>query len=238
MPAGYGRILLKLSGEALAGPGEPVDAEACVPLARQIGQLQRTGVAIAIVVGGGNLYRARKGFFSQETGDRMGMLATVMNGLALAELLERQDVPCSLLGAFPAGIGVEVAGGRRAMEQLAAGRVVIFCGGTGQPYLTTDTAAALRALEIGADVLFKASSIDGIYAEDPRIGPQSRRFRKISFDEALSRRLAVMDGTAFCLCRDNGLPIVVFPMRQPDALLRAARGEEVGTLVAANLATE
>jgi uridylate kinase len=234
----YGRILLKLSGEVLAGQEEAIDPEAFAPLAAQICQLQQLGVHIAIVVGGGNLYRARRGLFSQEAGDRMGMLATVINGIALVELLERRAVPCALLGAFSSVPGVEVGDGRRARSLLADGKVVVFCGGTGQPYFTTDTAAAVRAMEIDAQVLLKASSVDGIYDGDPRIEPMARRFRKISFDEVLHRRLAVMDGTAFCLCRANALPIVVFPMRRPDALLQAVQGREIGTLVAENLATE
>jgi uridylate kinase len=231
----YGRILLKLSGESLAGDGASIDWSAFEPIGRQIAQIRRMGVGIGIVIGGGNIYRGRMGTFSRETGDRMGMLATEINGLALREFLGRLDVPCQLRSSlFPRG--GEFGEARRAMDE---GQTIIFSGGTGLPYFSTDTAAALRALEIGASVILKASTVDGIYDRDPRRDPAAKQFRRLTYDEAIRRRLDdVLDGEAFCLCRTHGIGLVIFNVRRPDALLGAVRGEEVGTLVTEGGTTE
>jgi uridylate kinase len=228
---GPGRILLKLSGEALGGDGECFSQKAALPILEQIGILLGRGVQVALVVGGGNVYRGRRGQFPQETGDRIGMLATVANGLALREFCAGCRIPCLLQSALPLPSLVDAVDPMRAREALEAGRLVIFCGGTGLPYFSTDTAAALRALDIRADVLLKASGVDGVYTADPRADPGARRFDGISYDEVLRLRLAVMDQEALCLCRSHRLPCVVFSMHRPNALLDLVGGERIGTRI-------
>jgi uridylate kinase len=200
-------------------------------LCGQIRALQERGVAVAVVVGGGNLYRGRRGKFSRETGDRMGMLATAMNGLALGEIFTNSRIPCRIQCALPLAPLIDPIDPPRAREALEKNQVVIFCGGTGLPYFTTDTAAALRALDIGADVLLKASTVDGVYDADPRTVPDARRYGEISYEEALQRRLSVMDGEAFSLCQTHRLPVIVFDFCRPNAILEILAGERLGTLV-------
>jgi uridylate kinase len=231
----YGRILLKISGEALLGSRTyGVDPGVCAFIATQVRQVQAEGVEVAIVVGGGNIFRglaaAAKGM-DRATGDYMGMLATVMNGLALQDALEKGGVPTRVMSAIAMNEVAEPYIRRRAMRHLEKGRVVILAAGTGNPYFTTDTAAALRAVEIGAQVLLKATKVDGVYTADPAIDPKAQRHERLTYAQVLNDRLAVLDSTAISLCMDNELPIVVFDMKEPDNIRRAALGEHVGTLI-------
>lgn len=231
----YRRILLKLSGEALAGPQgfglDPLRAEA---IAERVGEVRALGVDVAIVIGAGNLWRGRVGLdrgMDRATADYMGMLATVMNALALMDAMERHNLVTRVQSAVEMHAVAEPYIRRRAIRHLEKGRVVILGGGTGNPYFSTDTAAALRAMEIGADVLIKATKVDGVYDSDPMDNPDAVRFDRLSYIETINRRLAVMDSTAISLCMDNHLPILVLNLWDPDALKQALFGKHVGTLV-------
>ena len=233
----YKRVLLKLSGEVFGGEkGIGVDPLVLQDVARQIGDVVKTGVQVAIVVGGGNYFRGAE---LQELGmdraraDYMGMLGTVMNCLALQDFLEKINVDTRVQTAITMGQVAEPYVPRRAMRHLEKGRVVIFGAGAGMPFFTTDTVAAQRALEIGAEALLLAKSgVDGVYSADPKKDPKATRYDKISYDEVISRSLAVADAAAFSLCRENKLPIVVFDLLQNGNIARAVRGETIGTLVA------
>lgn len=231
----YGRILLKLSGEALGGEtGVSISAPAVQDMARQIREVRELGVQVVVVVGGGNIFRGLKGSergIERATGDYMGMLATIINALALQDSLEKIGVATRVQSAISMAQVAEPFIRRRAVRHLEKGRVVIFGGGTGNPYFSTDTAAALRANEIGAEVILKATKVDGIYDSDPKQNPKAKRFSQISYLDALQRQLKVMDSTAFSLCMDNKMPIIVFDLFRPHNLKRVVLGEKVGTLV-------
>jgi len=231
----YKRILLKLSGEALAPPeGRGVDPKAAEVLAKRIGEVHRLGVQVAVVIGAGNLWRGAEGLargMDRATADYMGMLATMMNALALMDAIERAGIPTRVQSAIEMRSVAEPYIRRRAIRHLEKGRVVILGGGTGNPYFSTDTAAALRAMEIGADVLIKATKVDGVYDADPKTNPDAKRFDHLPYIEVLNRRLQVMDATALSLCMDNNLPILVLNLWDESALRRALYGEPVGTLV-------
>ncbi len=231
----YRRILLKLSGEALLG-NRPygVDPEFSAFVARQVAEVQRLGVEIGIVVGGGNIFRglaAAAAGMDRATGDFIGMLATAMNALALQDSIERAGVPTRVMSAIMMNEVAEPYIRRRAVRHLEKGRVVIFAAGTGNPYFTTDTAAALRAVEIGAEVILKATKVDGVYDSDPLINPRARRYDRLTYEDVLRDRLQVLDATAVSLCMENDLPIVVFDLNKEDNITRVARGEAVGTLI-------
>ncbi len=231
----YSRILLKLSGEALGGEaGVGICPEAVQNMADQIGEVRELGVQVVVVVGGGNIFRGLTGSergIERATGDYMGMLGTVINALALQDALEKGGVPTRVQTAITMAQVAEPFIRRRAVRHLEKGRVVIFGGGTGNPYFSTDTAAALRANEIGAEVILKATKVDGVYDSDPKKNPQARRFAEITYLEALQKQLKVMDSTAFSLCMDNRMPIIVFELFRPHNLKRVVMGEKVGTLV-------
>jgi len=232
----YKRVVLKLSGEALREPGsrDNISPQIVSALAAQIAEVQKLGVELAIVVGGGNIWRglaASHRGMNRTTADYMGMLATVINGLALLSALESLGVPVRAQTAIAMNNVAEPFILRRATRHLELGRVVIFVAGTGNPFFSTDTTAALRANEIGAQVILKATKVDGIYDSDPLKNPDARRFDHITYTEALSRRLQVMDSTAFSLCMDNHMPIIVFDMNNPNNIRAAIVGEKVGTLV-------
>jgi uridylate kinase len=231
----YRRILLKLSGEALGGTaGIGICPTAVHDVARQIRQVRELGVEVVIVVGGGNIFRGLQGSeqgIDRATGDYMGMLATVINALALQDALEKLKVATRVQSAIAMAQVAEAFIRRRAMRHLEKGRVVIFGGGTGNPYFSTDTAAALRANEVGADVILKATKVDGIYDSDPKKNPNAKRYTNITYLQALQKQLKVMDSTAFSLCMDNKMPIIVFDLFGPDNLVRVVRGEKVGTTV-------
>jgi len=231
----YRRILLKLSGEALGGPsGTGIDPEVVQRMARQIKEVRALGVEVVIVVGGGNIFRGVSGSekgIERATGDYMGMLATVINALALQDALEKIGVATRVQSAITMTQIAEPFIRRRAVRHLQKGRIVIFAAGTGNPYFSTDTAAALRANEIGADVILKATKVDGIYDCDPKKNPKAKRFAKIKYLDALKRQLKVMDSTAFSLCMDNHMPIIVFDLNQPHSIRRVVLGDGVGTVV-------
>ena len=231
----YSRILLKISGEALLGRRSyGVDPEMCLFIARQVREVAELGVNVAIVVGGGNIFRglaASARGMDRATGDYIGMLATVMNGLALQDALEKSDVPTRVMSAIAMNEVCEPYIRRRAVRHLEKGRVIILVAGTGNPYFTTDTAAALRAVEIGAEVLLKATKVDGVYDNDPMTHPDAKRHDRVDYAQMLNDRLQVIDSTAVTLCMENNLPIVVFDLNQPGHIQRAALGEPVGTLI-------
>jgi len=231
----YKRILLKLSGEALAGPdGYGINAQRAADIAQRVGQVRQMDVDVAIVIGAGNLWRGRTGQemgMDQATADYMGMLGTVMNALALMDALEKIKVETRVQSAIEMRTVAEPYIRRRAIRHLEKGRVVIFGGGTGNPYFSTDTAAALRAMEIDADILIKATKVDGVYDSDPSQNPNAKKFDTLSYIETLNRKLEVMDSTAVSLCMENNLPILVLNLWDAKALPRAIRGEKVGTLV-------
>jgi uridylate kinase len=231
----YSRILLKLSGEALMGEGNfGIDADVANRIAADIAEIQGLGVQTAIVIGGGNIFRgvaASARGMDRSTADYMGMLATVMNALALQDALEAQDVPSRVLSAIEMRAVAEPFIRRRAIRHLEKGRVVVFAAGTGNPYFTTDTAAALRAMEVKAEVILKATKVDGIYTADPVKYPDATRYERISYLQVLQDRLQVMDATAISLCMDNKLPIVVFNLRQAGNVRRVIMGEPIGTTV-------
>jgi uridylate kinase len=211
-----------------------VDPGVCIFIANQVREVVREGVEVAIVVGGGNIFRglaaAARGM-ERATGDYMGMLATVMNALALQDALEKAGMPTRVMSAIAMNEVAEPYIRRRAMRHLEKGRVVILAAGTGNPYFTTDTAAALRAVEIGATVLLKGTKVDGVYTADPNIDPNARRHEELTYSQVLADRLGVLDSTAVSLCMENDLPIVVFDMNAPDNIRRAAMGEPVGTRI-------
>ena len=229
----YRRVLLKLSGEALAGPsGYGIDPKAANVLAEKIQEVVALGVQVGVVIGGGNIWRgAGASGMDRATADQMGMLATVMNALALQDAVESLGLAVRVHTAVEMTALAEPYIRRRAMYQLEKGYVVILGAGTGNPFFTTDTAAALRAMELGADVLIKATKVDGVYEADPVLVPDARRFDHISYGEALTRGLRVMDLTALTLCQENDLPIIVLDLWQPDGISAVCRGESVGTLV-------
>src|SRR5271155_3548531 len=231
----YRRILLKLSGEALMGDLEyGTDPKRLQAVARQIRDVRDRGVEIAIVLGAGNLYRGIAGAaagMDRATADYMGMLAIVLNALQLQDALEKQDVHTRVQSAITISEVAEPYIRRRAMRHLEKGRVVIFAAGTGNPYFTTDTTAALRAVEIGADAILKATKVDGIYTADPKKDPTATRFERLEYMEVLQRGLEIMDSTAMALCMDNNLPIIVFDMSVPGNIRRVTFGEPIGTVV-------
>jgi uridylate kinase len=231
----FHRVLLKLSGEALGGEGgKGIDAAALRHMAGQIHEVRELGVQVVVVVGGGNIFRGLPGSergIERATGDYMGMLATIINSLALQDALEKIGVATRVQTAITMAQVAEPFIRRRAVRHLEKGRVVIFGGGTGNPYFSTDTAAALRATEIGAEVILKATKVDGIYDSDPKQNPKARRFAQISYLVALQKQLKVMDSTAFSLCMDNKMPIIVFDLFKPHNLKRVVMGEAVGTVV-------
>jgi len=233
----YKRVLLKLSGEALMGnENYGIDPAVATQIARDIAEIQGMGVETAIVIGGGNIFRgvaASARGMDRATADYMGMLATVINALALQDALEQQAVVTRVVTAIEMRAVAEPFIRRRAIRHLEKGRVVVFGAGTGNPYFSTDTAAALRAMEIKADVILKATKVDGIYDADPMVKPGAMRFDRISYLQVLEQRLKVMDATAISLCMDNRLPIVVFNLRTPGNIRRAISGEPVGSLVTA-----
>lgn len=232
----YKRIVLKLSGEALKDVtnGEPLDPAILKNLALSLKEIHSLGVQICLVVGGGNIFRGLSGSQSgvdRTTGDYMGMLATVINGLALMNALEKEGVPVRVQTAIPMEKIAEPFILRRAVRHLEKGRIVILVAGTGNPYFSTDTTAALRASELGADAILKATKVDGIYDKDPAKFPDAVKFDKISYLDALEKRLAVMDSTAFSLCMDNRIPIIVFNMNKPGNIVRVIEGQKIGTIV-------
>ncbi|HVA38722.1 MAG TPA: UMP kinase [Candidatus Dormibacteraeota bacterium] len=231
----YRRVLLKLSGEALAGSGLNIDPSITASISRQVAQVRDDGVAVAIVVGGGNIWRGKEAEahdgMERATADYMGMLATVINALALQDSLERVGVPTRVQTAIEMHQIAEPYIRRRAVRHLEKGRVVIFAAGTGNPYFTTDTTAALRAVEVGAEAIFKATKVDGVYSADPQTHPEATRYRTLDYLEVLQKGLAVMDNTALTLCMDNALPIIVFDLRQEGNIRRVIWGEEIGTYV-------
>jgi len=233
--AKYTRVLLKLSGESLGdASGIGIGPEAVHRMAAQICEVRDLGVEVVVVVGGGNIFRGLSGSergIERATGDYMGMLATVINALALQDALEKQGVPTRVQSAIAMAQVAESFIRRRAVRHLEKGRVVIFGGGTGNPFFSTDTAAALRANEIGAEVILKATKVDGIYDSDPKKNPDAKRYTQITYLEALQRQLKVMDSTAFSLCMDNKMPIIVFDFFREHNLRRVVLGEKVGTLV-------
>jgi uridylate kinase len=234
-PPKYRRVLLKLSGEALMGNEDyGIDPVVIKAIAAEIIGAQQAGVQIGVVIGGGNIFRgaglAESGM-DRVTGDHMGMLATVINALALADALEKLGAYSRVMSAIKINEVCEDYIRRRAIRHLEKGRIAIFAAGTGNPFFTTDSAAALRASEIGADLLLKATKVDGIYDADPKKNPGAKRFEELGYDEVIARNLQVMDTAAFALCRDNKVPLRIYDMMQPGALMRILRGESLGTLV-------
>jgi len=236
-PVQYRRVLLKLSGEVLMGDLDyGIEPTVIQRIAAEIATARNTGVEIAIVIGGGNIFRgaglARAGM-DRVTGDHMGMLATVMNALAIQDALESLDVYARVMSALQINEVCEDYIRRRAVRHLEKGRVVILAAGTGNPFFTTDTAASLRAIEIGADVLLKATKVDGVYDADPANNPDAKRFETVSYDQVLSDKLLVMDATAIVMCRDNNLPLRIFDLTRANALVQAMSGDDIGTVVTA-----
>ncbi|QZZ22609.1 UMP kinase [Leptothermofonsia sichuanensis E412] len=231
----YQRVLLKLSGEALMGDlSYGIDPTIVQDIAQEVADVAASGVQVAIVVGGGNIFRGVKGAASgmdRATADYIGMIATVMNAMTLQDALERMGVPTRVQTAISMQEVAEPYIRRRAIRHLEKGRVVIFGAGSGNPFFTTDTTAALRAAEIGADVLFKATKVDGVYDSDPRTNPQARRFQTLTYGHILTQDLRVMDSTAISLCKDNNIPIIVFDLSVKGNVRRAVMGEQIGTLV-------
>jgi len=235
MAGKYKRILLKLSGESLMGDQDfGISADMLKHYATQVSDLVESGLQVAIVIGGGNIYRglqAKASGIERTQGDYMGMLATVINGMALQSAIEAAGMKTRLISAIKMDAIAEPYIRRKAVRHLEKGRVVIFSAGTGSPFFTTDSAAALRAIELNADVILKGTRVDGIYTADPLLDKTAKRFEKLSFDQVISLGLNVMDMTAFTLCKENDLPIIVFDINQPKNLKRIIEGEAVGTLV-------
>ena len=231
----YKRVLLKLSGEALMGEHDfGIDPKVLDRMALEIGALIGIGVQVGLVIGGGNLFRGaalNAAGMDRVTGDHMGMLATVMNGLAMRDALERSNIRTRVMSAIPMSGVVEHYDRRRALRDLKDGDVVIFCAGTGNPFFTTDSAACLRGIEIEADVVLKATKVDGVYSADPVKDPSAEKYERLTYDEVLDKKLGVMDLTAICLCRDQGMPVRVFNMNKPGVLTRIVVGEHEGTLI-------
>ncbi len=231
----YTRILLKLSGEALMGDrGAGIDGAVIGRLAQEIAELCAFGVQVGLVIGGGNIIRgaqtAGQGL-ERATGDYMGMLATVLNALAMQDAIEHQGRPVRVMSALKINQVCEDYIRRRAIRHLEKGRVTIFAAGTGNPFFTTDTAASLRAIEIGADLLIKATKVDGVYSDDPVKNPAASFYKRLTYDEALDQRLSVMDATALVLCRDHNMPLRVMNVFEPGAVMRLVRGEDIGSLI-------
>jgi len=235
MAPAYKRVLLKLSGEALMGPDAfGINRATIETMVADIGAVVRLGVELAIVIGGGNIFRGvalGAGGMDRATADYMGMMATIMNAMALQDAMRRAGIEARVQSALNVEQVVEPYIRPKAMRYLEEGKVVIFAAGTGNPFFTTDTAAALRGSEIGAELVLKATKVDGVYSADPKKDPRATRYAAITFDEALARKLQIMDATAFALCRDQRLPIRVFDIFKPDALRRVVLGEDEGTLV-------
>ena len=234
-PLKYRRILLKLSGEALMGNGDyGIDPDIISGLAKEIIEAQKAGAEIGVVIGGGNIFRgaglAANGM-DRVTGDHMGMLATVINALAMQDALEKQGAYARVMSAIKINQICEDYIRRRAVRHLEKGRIALFAAGTGNPFFTTDSAAALRATEINAELLLKATKVDGIYDSDPKKNPDAKRFDVLTYDEVLKRNLQVMDTAAFALCRDNDIPLRIYDMGREGALMRILQGEDIGTLV-------
>ena len=231
----YRRVLLKLSGEALMGEDAfGINRHTLAELVRDIGEVQRQGVELAIVIGGGNIFRGvalGASGMDRATADYMGMMATIMNAMALQDTMRNAGIQARVQSALNVEQVVEPYIRPKAMRYLDEGKIVIFAAGTGNPFFTTDTAAALRGSEVGAEVVLKATKVDGVYSADPKKNPKAVRYARISFDEALAHNLQIMDATAFALCRDQGLPIRVFNISRPGALKRVVSGEDEGTLV-------
>ncbi|MBS7351046.1 MAG: UMP kinase [Comamonas sp.] len=229
------RILLKLSGEALMGDDQfGINRATIERMVAEIVEVSKVGVQVAVVIGGGNIFRGVAGGsvgMDRATADYMGMLATVMNALALADAMDKQGLTARVMSAIGIEQVVEPYVRPKALQYLEEGKVVVFAAGTGNPFFTTDTAAALRGAEIGAEVVLKATKVDGVYTADPMKDPAATRYEKLAFDEAIGRNLGIMDATAFALCRDQKLPIRVFSIVKPGALLRVVMGEDEGTLV-------
>lgn len=231
----YQRVLIKFSGEALMGDQQfGIDPGVVKYVAHEIAGLIRAGVQVGVVVGGGNIFRGvslASAGMERATADHMGMLATVINSLSLQDAVEHEGVKCRVMSALPIHQVCEDYIRRRAIRHLEKGRVVIFAAGTGNPFFTTDSAASLRGIEINAQLVLKATKVDGIYTADPKKDPHATRYERLTYDEVLDRRLAVMDATAIVLCRDQNLPLRVYDMNKPGALLRIIAGENEGTLV-------
>jgi len=231
----YRRILLKLSGEALMGDSDyGIDPGVIQRIAGEIHELLEAGLEVGLVIGGGNIFRGAglaQGGMDRVTGDHMGMLATVINSLAMQDALEKLGSQCRVMSALQINQVCEDYIRRRAVRHLEKGRVVIFAAGTGNPFFTTDSAASLRAIEMGVDIMLKATKVDGIYSDDPVRNPDAKRYERIGYDEAINKKLAVMDATALVLCRDQGVPLRVFDLHTPGNLRRVATGQDVGTLV-------
>ncbi len=238
MPRTYTRVLLKMSGEALMGDkGYGVDPQTVDFLAKEIKDVASTGVQLSIVIGGGNIFRGVQASLQgmeRASADYMGMLATVINALALQNALEKYSLPTRVQSAIEMKELAEPYIRRRAIRHLEKGRIVIFAAGTGNPYFTTDTAAALRAMEIGADVILKGTKVDGVYSSDPVRDPKAKKFKQLTYMDVLKRGLGVMDSTAVSLCMDNNLPIVVFNLRGKGNIRKAIEGKSIGTLVRGN----
>lgn len=231
----YRRILLKLSGEALMGDRDyGIDPAMIGRIAREVHQLSTAGVEVGLVIGGGNIFRGAglaEGGMERVTGDQMGMLATVINSLAMQDALEKLGTRCRVMSALKINQVCEDYIRRRAVRHLEKGRVVIFAAGTGNPFFTTDSAASLRAIEIDAEIMLKATKVDGVYDSDPVHNPNAVRYESLSYDEAIVKKLGVMDATALVLCRDHGMPVRVFDLLAPGNLGRIVNGDSVGTLV-------
>jgi uridylate kinase len=231
----YNRILLKLSGEALmGGKSYGIDPETLSVYCAQIKEVATSGVEVAIVIGGGNIFRGLQGAaegFDRVQGDYMGMLATVINSMALQAELEKQGVATKLLSGLNIDPIAESTSGRKVKDNLSEGKVVIISGGTGNPFFTTDSASALRAVEINADVLLKGTRVDGVYTTDPEKDSNAVKFETLTFDEAYEKQLKIMDMTAFTLCRENNMPVLVFDMNTKGNLLKVVKGENIGTVV-------
>ncbi|MDP1519501.1 UMP kinase [Porticoccus litoralis] len=231
----YKRILLKLSGEELMGEeGFGIDPKVLDRMALEIGQLVGIGVQVGLVIGGGNLFRGaalHEAGMERVTGDHMGMLATMMNGLAMRDALDRNNISARVMSAIPMSGVVEHYDRRTAVRYLASGDVVIFSAGTGNPFFTTDSAACLRGIEIGAEIVLKATKVDGVYSADPMKDPSATMYTRLTYDDALQQKLGVMDLTAICLCREHDMPLRVFRMSKPGALLSIVVGGDEGTLI-------
>lgn len=235
-PSKYKRVLLKVSGEMLAGNvGFGLDAETLNYVADEIAKVHSAGFEIAMVVGGGNFIRgemlSEAGNIKRSSADQMGMMGTIINALALQSAIENRDIPTRVQSAINVSQVAEPFIVRRAIRHLEKGRVVVFAAGTGNPYFSTDTAAVLRSLEIEADVLIKATKVDGVYDRDPKKYPDAVRYEQLAYDVAIENRLAVMDQTAFTMCRENSMPLIVLDLNEKSAMLRTLQGESVGTLV-------
>lgn len=231
----YKRVLLKLSGEALVGEENfGIDPKVLDRMALEIGQLIGIGVQVGLVIGGGNLFRGaalNAAGLDRVTGDHMGMLATVMNSLAMRDALERSNISTRVMSAIPMSGVVEHYDRRRAIRDLKEGDVVIFSAGTGNPFFTTDSAACLRGIEIDADIVLKATKVDGVYSADPMKDPTAVKYDRLTYDEVLDKKLGVMDLTAICLCRDHNMPVRVFNMNKSGALIKVVQGDSEGTLI-------